>query len=227
MTPPKCPCKACWSRAIFGRIRPRASLANSTGSLSPAMRASSICLALFPTISVTTELNLIVAVSRILWMRLICRFRSCISWVWVRTRSRRSRIGLGGIKLAESQTVAQEISNPLAILNICFVSRNGVHMLGIDQQDLITAFQQIENGTPIDARAFESHLFHMSLREPVVELSEPIGRRCKGTDRFLDGPLRLAQQPTSYDGFLVHIQTTTAFIHDLHSLSPFRNSFCL
>ena len=29
--------------------------------------------------------------------------------------------------------------------------RNGVHMLGIDQQDLITAFQQIENGTPIHA----------------------------------------------------------------------------
>jgi hypothetical protein len=97
---------------------------------------------------------------------------------------------LGGIKLAASQTVAQEISNPLAILNICFVSRNGVHMLGIDQQDLITAFQQIENGTPIDARAFESHLFHMSLHEPVVKLSEPIGRRCKGTDRFLDGPDR-------------------------------------
>jgi len=83
------------------------------------MRASSICLALFPTISVTTELNLIVVVSRILWMRLLCRFRSCISWVWVRTRSRSSRIGLGGIKLAGSQTVAQEISNPLAILNLC------------------------------------------------------------------------------------------------------------
>src|SRR5258708_9676145 len=33
--------------------------------------------------------------------------------------------------------------------------------------------------------------------------------------------IALAQQPTSYDGFLVHIQTTTAFIHDLHSLSPF------
>lgn len=73
----------------------------------------------------------------------------------------------------------------------------------------------------------ESHLFHLSLREPVVKLSEPIGRRGIGTDRFLDGPSRLAQQPTSYDGFLVHIQTATAFIYNLHSLSPIRNSFCL
>jgi hypothetical protein len=31
------------------------------------------------------------------------------------------------------------------------VSRNGVHMLCIDQDDLITPFQKIENGTPIDA----------------------------------------------------------------------------
>src|SRR5258706_3506803 len=33
--------------------------------------------------------------------------------------------------------------------------------------------------------------------------------------------IALAQQPTPYDGFLVHVQTTTAFIYDLHSLTPF------
>jgi len=45
-----------------------------------------------------------------------------------------------------------------------------MHMLGIDQHDLITAFQQIENGTPRDARAFEGHLFHLPFCEPVVKL---------------------------------------------------------
>src|SRR2546423_3487936 len=100
-------------------------------------------------------------------------------------------------------------------------------MLRIDQHDLITAFQQIENGTPRDARAFESHLFHMSLCKPVVKLHEPTGGRRKSPNRFLDRPFLLAQQSTSYDGFLVDIQATTAFIHDLHSLSPFRSSVCL
>ena len=57
--------------------------------------------------------------------------------------------------------------------------------------------------------------------------SSPISRRRKSPNRFLDGPFLLAQQPTCYDGFLVDIQATTAFIHDLHSLSPFKNSFCL
>ncbi len=82
-------------------------------------------------------------------------------------------------------------------------------------------------GRRVDARAFEGHLLHVSLREPAVKLHEPTGGCRKGSNRFLDAPIRLAEQPTSYDGFLMHIQTTTAFIYDLHSLSPFRNSFCL
>jgi len=102
-----------------------------------------------------------------------------------------------------------------------------MHMLGVDQEDLIPAFQQIENRTPIDARTFEGHLLHVPLREPVVKLSEPIGCRCKGSDRLLDGPLRPGQEPTAYNGFLMHIQTTTAFIHNLHSLSPFRSNASL
>jgi hypothetical protein len=115
--------------------------------------------------------------------------------------------------------MAQEISNPLAILNICFVSRNGVHMLGIDQQDLIMVFQQIENRAPIDARAFESHLFHLSLREPVVKLSEPIGRRCKGTDRFLDGPDRA--------GSAADIRRRFSAAHPNHNSVHIRLAFAL
>ncbi len=79
----------------------------------------------------------------------------------------------------------------------------------------------------MEAQQWGATVLHVPLREPVVKLSEPIGRRCKGPDRFLDGPFRPGQEPTAYHRFLMHIQTTTAFIHDLHSLSPFRNSFCL
>src|SRR6266852_8684163 len=100
-------------------------------------------------------------------------------------------------------------------------------MLGIDQQTLITLLQQIENGTPIDASAFEGHLLHLPLCKPVVKLSKSGSRRPKSPDLFRHGPLLLAQQPTCYDGFLVDIQATTAFIHDLHSLSPFRNKVSL
>src|SRR5260370_218323 len=94
--------------------------------------------------------------------------------------------------------MAQEISNPLAILNICFVSRNGVHMLRIDQDDLITPFQQIENGTPIDASALESHLLHLSLCEPTVKLRESTDRRRKSPNRFLGGSFLLAEQSTVF-----------------------------
>ena len=55
-------------------------------------------------------------------------------------------------------------------LSLISVLCPGMHKLGIDQHDLITAFQQIENGTPIDARAFEGHLFHLPFCEPVVKL---------------------------------------------------------
>jgi hypothetical protein len=71
------------------------------------------------------------------------------------------------------------------------------------------------------------HLLHLPLGEPVVKLSQSSGRRCKSPNRFLHAPFLLAEQSTSHDGFLVDIQAATAFIHDLHSLSPFSNSFCL
>jgi hypothetical protein len=71
------------------------------------------------------------------------------------------------------------------------------------------------------------HLLDLPLPQPLVKLAEPSGRRGKSPKRFLDGPFLLAEQSTSDDGFLVHIQAATAFIHDLHSLSPFRKSFCL
>ena len=61
-------------------------------------------------------------------------------------------MGEGGNEAGLEQAVAQEIRDPFAIFDIGFVPRNGMHMLGIDQHDLITAFQQIENGTPRDAR---------------------------------------------------------------------------
>ena len=68
-------------------------------------------------------------------------------------------MGEGGNEAGLEQAVAQEIRDPFAIFDIGFVPRNGMHMLGIDQHDLITAFQQIENGTPRDAR---------DAREPLV-----------------------------------------------------------
>lgn len=71
------------------------------------------------------------------------------------------------------------------------------------------------------------HLLDLPFCEPVVKLSESGGRRPKGSDLIRSGPWLLSQQPTSYDGSLVDIQATTAFIHDLHSLSPFRNKVSL
>ncbi len=41
--------------------------------------------------------------------------------------------GLWGNEAGREQAVAQQIGNPLAIFDIGFMPRNGVHMLGIDQ----------------------------------------------------------------------------------------------
>jgi hypothetical protein len=61
--------------------------------------------------------------------------------------------GLRGNAAGLEQAVTQQISEPLALFDSGFMPSNGVHMLGIDQQDLIAAFQQIENRAPRDARA--------------------------------------------------------------------------
>ncbi len=49
-----------------------------------------------------------------------------------------------------TQTMVQQVSDPLGVFDIRLPSRHSFDMLGIDHQHFKTAFQQVEHRLPID-----------------------------------------------------------------------------
>ena len=97
------PSKASRRAGSFLRKRPRANSARDSASLTPASIASIMLRPLLPSTSLATEDSLMLAVSSTFCTRVmawaLCRTRV----LRARTRSRRSRMALGGMKLALSR----------------------------------------------------------------------------------------------------------------------------
>lgn len=120
--------------------------------------------------------------------------------------------------------MTQEVSNPFAVLDIGLVTRDGLHVLGIDQDDAEGVFQQGENRPPIDARTLHRHLRDAQAGEPVTQVAQAGGRGTEGADSFTHAGLFgsgsgfwFGEQATSDDGLLVDIESGTGGIENLHA----------
>ena len=130
------------------------------------------------------------------------------------TLGRRSRNEAGA-----QQAMAQQIGQPLGILDIRLAARDRLGVVRIDDEDLALLLEQVEDRTPIRARRLHDH-------RPAVLSSQPIGERQQivrhgavGAYLLVDRPIWLRRQQARHDKLLVDIQATAALVQHPHDPS--------
>lgn len=86
--------------------------------------------------------------------RLYQRFAIAGEFTQVANRLRRDETGF-------EEAVAQQVGEPFTVFDVCFAPSlpgHGLHMLRVDEDDLVVALKQIEHRTPVDARRFHRYL---------------------------------------------------------------------
>jgi hypothetical protein len=117
---------------------------------------------------------------------------------------------------AVQQPMFQELSNPFAILDIGLASRHLLDVGRVDQPHLKVAFEQVEDGLPIDACALHGDDRTTLILQPVAQRQQVSRHRAKGTHFLLAPSLRIAANQTHLHVFLVHIHARAQRIQDFH-----------
>jgi hypothetical protein len=111
--------------------------------------------------------------------------------------------------------MTQQIGEPLAIFDVGLMPRNGLHVLGVDQNDLHRAFQDIEDGPPKHSRRFHGHMRDLLSREPIGQRQQPCRGRGEGSHFFANRAAVGTEHHTGHHRLFVDIEPTTARIENL------------
>src|SRR5260221_1203081 len=114
----------------------------------------------------------------------------------------------------------QEVGNPLRITHIGLATRDRLDVLGVHHQQFKVSLQEVKNWLPIHARRFEGDMGTASSGEPVLQEQQFLRGGAKGADLLVPLPIGRQDNETSNDQLLVDVESTTAFIDDLHSSPP-------
>jgi hypothetical protein len=117
--------------------------------------------------------------------------------------------------------MGKQIRNPLTILHVRLSSGYRFDMSGIDQQDSEASLQKVEHGPPVDTGTFHCHMSHLMGLQPIMQNHQVRGHRQESPNLFKN-LASFPNQEAGHHGFLVNVQTTTAFVNDFHPslLSP-------
>src|SRR6266498_3561832 len=170
---PNRPASARRSSGILGRMRVRAMSAKASGSRCPAMSASSISRADLPSTSETTESSLMPASSSSFWMRWVSLALSSTSFLRDLTRYRKKLVE----DRAKEQSALEELSQPGGVGHVGLASWDGLHVLGVHQQQLEgwLVFEHMPDGAPVDAGSLHGHLGDPFPDKPVPQPPQVIG----------------------------------------------------
>src|SRR5438128_10999789 len=135
---------------------PFASFARRSRSVFPATSASNMARPEMPSTSATMFASLMLAVSSSLCTRLAAWTRSRMRLFRCRVRSRKSRIGGGGMKLRMSPCARRFAIR--AVLHIGLPARHGLHVVRIGQDYLKAPFKEVEDGFPVHACGLHRHV---------------------------------------------------------------------
>ena len=143
---------------------PFASFARRSRSVFPATSASNMARPEMPSTSATMFASLMLAVSSSLCTRLAAWTRSRMRLFRCRVRSRKSRIGGGGMKLRMSPCARRFAIR--AVLHIGLPARHGLHVVRIGQDYLEAPFKEVEDGFPVHACGLHRHVCARRVRLP-------------------------------------------------------------
>src|SRR6266567_599678 len=110
--------------------------------------------------------------------------------------------------------MTQQGGDPLAVQDIGLAAWDGFHVLGVDQDDLTSGLQDVEDGPPIDARRLHRDMADLVLSQPIRKLQEVDGSGGKGTHLATDLATLPRRDDAGHHRLLVHIQTGATRIQD-------------
>ena len=163
------------------------------------------------------------AVSSTFCTRLMACARCCTNCLAMAHEIAQVANGLGRNEAGGQQAVPQQVRQPFTVLDIGLVTRNGLHMLRIDQNDLKTAFQDVKDRTPIDAGTFHADVGHALTAQPVSQSLQLDGGGAKGAHLAVHLAGRPGEQHTRHHRLLMDIESGTVRIqhaetHCVHAL---------
>jgi hypothetical protein len=113
------------------------------------------------------------------------------------------------------QPVAQEVCEPGAVAHVRLPAGDGFDVSGVDEDDRERAFEDVEDGLPVDARTLDSDMGAAFRSEPVGEEQQVVGHRREGAG------LALAVLDEAGDDRLgVHVEAAATRVDDLHGAPP-------
>src|SRR6266508_4824928 len=124
--------------------------------------------------------------------------------------------GALGYETPREQPVLQEVSDPLAVRDVRFPSRDPLYMLGVDQQQVESVFEQVIDRLPVHPAALHGHMGAACLQQPVRELQQIVRHSPEASDLFARPPIRPWGDQTRRHDLLVDVQPTAALVHDVH-----------
>lgn len=111
--------------------------------------------------------------------------------------------------------MGEQICNPLTVLDIRLSSRDSLDVISINQQHLKATFEKIEDRFPVNTRAFHGNMGNPMGQQPIMKYQKIRGHGAKGPNLFLS-LIFFSNHDTGYNSLFVDIQSTAAFINDLH-----------
>ena len=115
--------------------------------------------------------------------------------------------------------MAEQVGDPLGVLDVGLAPGHCLDVLGVDHQQLhIEALQQVEDRLPVDSRALHGHRRYPLLLQPVAEPEQLPSHRPIGPCL-----LPLVGAHAGDHGLLVDVQPAAALVDHLHRRAPSSN----
>lgn len=112
--------------------------------------------------------------------------------------------------------MAQQLSDPFSIPDVCLPPGDLLDMLSIDNEHLyILVLQQVVDGLSADARTLHGHMSAPVTEDPVHHLVEFIGHGAKRANL-----LRLRRNDAGNNVLLVDVQSAASLVYDTHIGHP-------
>lgn len=101
--------------------------------------------------------------------------------------------------------MAQQVGDPRRVLHIRLASWDGLHMLGVDQDDRVVLLKQIENRMPVHPATFERDMRDPVAPQPIGERKQVSGHGQESLAVLLHGPIGSGQHDTGHDRLFVNV----------------------
>jgi len=127
-------------------------------------------------------------------------------------------------KAPGDKVVLENVGNPPGVPLVCFLTPNSSHILGVSEDNVAGALQNVVNGNPILSRGFHAHIFAAILSQPgctAAQISSEGGKPLALVGRHA---MLIGRSDTGNDKGLVDIHPAANTVNDFkHNTSPRNN----